>query len=132
MILSQQWKTYVVVVLIVGLIIGAGVGWAAKPVPPEFVPKSDFDKAKADLAKATTDYTKLKADYDALLKAGLTGEILIGSLMPLTGDLATYGANSKVAIEFAAEEVNAFLKASGAKWTLKIITEDTETKPDGA
>ena len=62
--------------------------------------------------------------------AGLTGEIKIGSLQPLSGDLATYGQNSKVAIEFAAEEVNDFLEESGANWTLKIVTEDTETKPD--
>ena len=62
--------------------------------------------------------------------AGLSGEIKIGSLQPLTGDLATYGQNSKVATEFAAEEVNAFLQESGANWTLKIVTEDTETKPD--
>jgi branched-chain amino acid transport system substrate-binding protein len=64
--------------------------------------------------------------------AELTGEVTIGSLQPLTGDLATYGANSKVAIEFAAKEVNDFLNKSGAAWTLKILSEDSETKPDVA
>jgi len=135
--LAQPWMKYVIVVLIVGLVIGSGIGWAVKPVPPEYVAKTELDKVnadltkvKADLDKLRTDYNKLKADYDALLKAGLTGEILIGGLHPLTGDLATYGQNSKVAAEFAAEEINALLKATGAKWTLKIVTEDTETKPD--
>ena len=135
--MAQPWMKYVIVVLIVGLVIGSGIGWAVKPVPPEYVAKTELDKVnadltkvKADLDKLRTDYNKLKADYDALLKAGLTGEILIGGLHPLTGDLATYGQNSKVAAEFAAEEINALLKATGAKWTLKIVTEDTETKPD--
>ncbi len=118
------------VALIVGLVVGAGIGWVAKPIPPEYVAKSDLDKAQADLAQVTANYNKLQADYQALQKAGLTGEVTIGALLPLTGDLATYGENSKVAAEFAAEEVNAFLNESGAKWTLKVVTEDTETKPD--
>jgi len=60
---------------------------------------------------------------------GLSGEITIGSLLPLTGGLATFGENSMVAIDFAAEEVNAFLEEAGAGWTLKILTEDTGTDP---
>jgi branched-chain amino acid transport system substrate-binding protein len=59
---------------------------------------------------------------------GLTGEVKIGSLQPLSGDLETYGHNSRVAIDMAAEEVNEFLKKAGAGWTLKILTEDSETK----
>jgi len=145
--LGQPWKTYLVVALIIGLVVGAGVGWVAKPIPPpgpEWVLKTELDKVKADLAaskaeldkvkadvaKLTGDYNKLKADYDALLKAGLTGEIVIGAILSLTGDLATFGENEKVAAEFAAKQINEFLKASGAKWTLKIISEDTQTKPD--
>jgi len=130
--LSQASRTFLIVALIVGLVVGAGIGWVAKPIPPEFVAKSELDKAQADLTQVTADYNKIKADYEALQKAGLTGEVTIGALLPLTGDLGTYGENSRVAADFAAEEVNAFLRASGAKWTLKIATEDTETKPDVA
>jgi branched-chain amino acid transport system substrate-binding protein len=60
---------------------------------------------------------------------GLTGEIQIGSLQPLSGDLETYGKNSEVAIALAEEEVNAFLAKAGAGWTLKIVTENSETDP---
>jgi len=62
----------------------------------------------------------------------MTGEIRIGSLLPLTGALATTGENSKVAIDIAVEEVNEFLKASGAKWTLRVLFRDTEGKRDVA
>jgi len=63
-------------------------------------------------------------------KVGLSGEVLLGAILSLTGDLATFGENEKVAAEFAAEHVNEFLKAYGAEWTLKIVAEDTQTKPD--
>jgi branched-chain amino acid transport system substrate-binding protein len=60
---------------------------------------------------------------------GLSGEITIGSLLPLTGDLATFGENSRATIDFAAEKVNAFLEETGANWILKIVHEDSETNP---
>jgi len=61
---------------------------------------------------------------------GLTGEVLLGFLGSMTGDLATYGENEATAAELAVEEVNEILRDSGAKWTLKLVVEDTETKPD--
>lgn len=63
-------------------------------------------------------------------RAGLSGEVQIGFLASMTGDLATFGENEKAAAEFASEQINELLKASGAKWTLKIVVEDTQTKPD--
>lgn len=62
----------------------------------------------------------------------MTGELWIGSLLPLTGVLATSGENSKVAIDMAVEEVNEFLKTSGAAWTLRVLFRDTEGKHDVA
>ena len=63
---------------------------------------------------------------------GLTGEIPIGALLPLTGPLASFGQNNKVAAEIAVEEVNDFLEKIGAGWRLKLYIEDTETKPSVA
>jgi branched-chain amino acid transport system substrate-binding protein len=63
---------------------------------------------------------------------GLTGEVKIGVLLPLTGDLATYGENSKSAVNLAAEEINDFLKKANAGWTLKLVHEDSETDPDAS
>jgi branched-chain amino acid transport system substrate-binding protein len=60
---------------------------------------------------------------------GLTGEVQIGALFPLSGDLGTFGENSKSAIILAEEEVNDFLETAGAEWTLKLVHENSETDP---
>jgi len=59
----------------------------------------------------------------------LTGEIPIGAILALTGDLSTYGIREKVAIEIAQDDINAYLKAAGANFTIKVLVEDTETDP---
>lgn len=63
---------------------------------------------------------------------GLTGEITIGAILPLTGDLATFGENNKVAAEIATGEINQFLQSVAAPWTLKLVVEDTGTNPTTA
>ena len=60
----------------------------------------------------------------------LTGEIPIGATLALTGDLASYGTRERVAIGMAQDDINAYLKAAGANFTIKVLVEDTETKPD--
>ncbi|MEM3897512.1 MAG: ABC transporter substrate-binding protein [Nitrososphaerota archaeon] len=63
---------------------------------------------------------------------GLSGEIPIGVLLPLSGPLGQFGENDKVAVELAVAEVNSFLERIGAGWRLKLYVEDTETKPEVA
>ncbi len=94
-----------VVAVIVALLIGVGIGFA---VAPAVLP------AVGAGAK------------------GPSGEIPIGAILPLSGVLATFGENNKVAAETAVEDVNAFLAKAGANWKLKLLVEDTETKPDVA
>ena len=86
---------------IIGLIIGAAIGYGAATAiaPPRPAP------------------------------VGLTGEVKIVALLPLTGVLSTYGENSRAAVELAASEVNDWLEARGAPWRLKLIVEDTATDP---
>jgi len=62
----------------------------------------------------------------------LVGEIPLGVLLPLTGDLATYGENSMAAINLAVGEANEILGEARARWTLKVLFRDTEAKPDVA
>ena len=60
----------------------------------------------------------------------LSGEVKIGALLSMTGDLAPFGENELVAAQFAAVEVNNFLSGVGADWFLTIEPEDTQIKPD--
>jgi len=63
-------------------------------------------------------------------EVGLSGDIELGGLFSLTGDLATFGENELVAAELAVDEVNDLLEAMGEDWTLKLVAEDTQTDPD--
>jgi branched-chain amino acid transport system substrate-binding protein len=100
-----------VVLLVVGLAVGAfALGPAVAP-------------ARVETVKVTERVT---------VAAGLTGEVTIGALLPLTGDLASLGENSRVALELALQEVNGYLKTVGAGFTIKLVVEDTETKPETA
>jgi len=94
-----------VVIAIVMLVVGALIGVLAYPMISPAIPGA---------------------------KPGLSGTVEIAALLPLSGDLATYGQNDKTAIEAAVEDVNFFLERAGAKWRLKLTVEDTETKPDVA
>jgi branched-chain amino acid transport system substrate-binding protein len=100
-----------VVLLVVGLAIGAfALGPAVTP-------------ARVETVKVTERVT---------VAAGLTGKVPIGALLPLTGDLASYGENSRAALELALKEVNDYLKMVGAGFTIELVIEDTETKPETA
>jgi len=139
--MSQAWKTYTAVALIVGLLLGIGIGWLAKPVPTG-VTQEEYNKLQAELASTVTQLNETKAlleefknslvsaGSEAPVKSTLTGEVKIGGLFCLTGDLATYGENEYTAAQLAAKHVNMFLKAIGANWTITIVAEDTQTKPD--
>ncbi|MDJ0273858.1 MAG: ABC transporter substrate-binding protein [Nitrososphaerota archaeon] len=101
-----------VVLLVVGLAIGAfAIGPAVSP-------------ARVETVRVTERVT--------VTAAGLPSEVTIGALLPLTGDLASYGENSRAALELALSEINDYLKRIGAGFTIKLVIEDTETKPETA
>jgi branched-chain amino acid transport system substrate-binding protein len=56
--------------------------------------------------------------------------ITVGALLPLTGDLQSYGLRAKAALEVALEDINKYLEEKGAWFRLELIIEDTATKPD--
>jgi len=56
--------------------------------------------------------------------------ITIGALLPLTGDLQSYGERAKAAVEFAVQEMNNYLEQENAWFRLELKVEDTQTQPD--
>ncbi|WP_316505325.1 ABC transporter substrate-binding protein [Nitrosopumilus sp.] len=60
---------------------------------------------------------------------GLSGEVTIGLILPLTGDLATHGIENHEGSKFGVEEFNKHLESIGASWHLKMISEDSATNP---
>ena len=57
------------------------------------------------------------------------GDINIGVIYPLTGDLAERGTHRLAGAELGAADFNAYLESIGANWQIILNVEDTETKP---
>lgn len=59
----------------------------------------------------------------------LSGEVTIGLILPLTGDLATHGMENLAGSEFGLVDFNKHLKEIRAPWHLKMVSEDSATNP---
>ncbi len=69
---------------------------------------------------------------DAGGAGGDVGQLKVGVLVPLTGDLAPFGGPNADAAKLAADTVNEAAKAAGVDLTLSLKNEDTKTDPQGA
>lgn len=98
-----------VVMLVIGIIAGYAIGHLTAPTAP---------------APAVTVTVTAPAPT-----AGLTGEVKIGALLPLTGVLSTFGAQYRAVAELVEKEINDYLASLGRAWRLKIVIEDTATDP---
>jgi ABC-type branched-subunit amino acid transport system substrate-binding protein len=64
---------------------------------------------------------------------GQTGTLTIGDLVPLTGDLSDFGPPGEKAANIAADQINKAATSTGADISgVKMLTEDSETKPDAS
>ena len=61
-----------------------------------------------------------------------TGELTVGVLVPLTGDLADFGGPGSDAANLAQAQINAAAEAAGFDLTMTLVEEDTKTDPQGA
>ncbi len=59
----------------------------------------------------------------------LSGEVKIGLILPLTGDLATHGEENWEGSKLGVFDFNKHLEKLGALWTLKMVSEDSATSP---
>ncbi len=111
--------------LIIGLVIGAVGGYLAAPQPQAVTVTSTVPT----VLTTTVTQPPVTTTVTATVAAGLRGEIPIGALMSLSGDLASFGKRESTALKIAEKEINDWLKQSGQAWTIKILEEDTGTKP---
>ena len=63
---------------------------------------------------------------------GLSGDIQIGLIAPLTGAIAQYGEENRAATQLAVDDFNAYLADKGAGWSLDLIVEDSQALPTAA
>jgi len=98
-------------IAIVSIIIGIGIGYGI----------GSSNTEPGDSA-AVTDSTTLEPSR-------LSGEVNIGLILPLTGDLATHGEENWEGSKLAVVDFNKHLEKIGAPWTLKMTSEDSATSP---
>ena len=98
-------------IAIAAIIIGIGIGYGI----------GGLNTDPADSAVVT--------DSTTLEPSGLSGEVNIGLILPLTGDLATHGEENWEGSKLAVVDCNKHLEKIGAPWTLNMTSEDSATSP---
>ncbi len=63
---------------------------------------------------------------------GFDGSMKVGAIVPLTGDLQSFGGAGNAALELATETANAALADAGYEGKVELLVEDGETKEDAA
>ncbi|MEM1546938.1 MAG: ABC transporter substrate-binding protein [Candidatus Methanomethylicia archaeon] len=119
-------RTDIIAIGIIALIIGVAVGYFAAPPKVGIVTTT---------IPGTTVTSVITSTYTTTVEKPippLTGEIPIGVLTQLSGELGAWGDNYRVALELAASEVNDFLSKAGMPFRIKLLVEDTASKPDVA
>lgn len=61
-----------------------------------------------------------------------SGDITIGALLPLTGNLASIGEASQAALEVSSKDVNDYFSGLGSETSVEVIVKDTESDPEKA
>ena len=76
----------------------------------------------------TESYSYATGDFRPKTSA-LSGEITIGSILPLTGELASHGEENMEATKLGVADFNEYLERQGEQWRLKLVSEDSATNP---
>lgn len=63
------------------------------------------------------------------VESGLSGDVTIGLILPLTGDLAHKGHENWEGSKFGLQQFNKYLEEGGEPWQLRMISEDSATNP---
>jgi len=107
-------STSVITFIVIGLVVGAAIGWVAKPIPlpgPEWIQKTEYDKLQANYNTALAQLAKLK-------KAQKVGLILAtGGLGDKSFNDISYAgvvkAKEELGIEFSYVEPKAIAEYEG-------------------
>ena len=85
--------------------------------------------SSSDMGTIAKDVPADVMEMPAEETSGLSGEVTIGLILPLTGDLATHGAENHEGSKFGVSEFNKYLQEINAPWHLKMVSEDSATNP---
>ncbi len=107
--MSSSGKT-IGIGIIIGLIIGLAIGFVASG-------SESVETESVTTPMQTTENSQL------------SGEVKIGLILPLTGDLSTHGIENLAGSELGVVDFNKHLEKIGVNWNLKMVKEDSATSP---
>lgn len=122
--MGQPWKTYVVVALIIGIVVGAAIGWVAKPIPVPVELEERISELESELVSARGELESTKGELASALKE--IEELKKPVVIKLTaycigpGPIPTTRATN---LEWAAGGLNRMLGVIGAKAKIEIEVE---------
>ena len=67
-----------------------------------------------------------------MMMSDIEGNVNVGVLVPLTGDLASQGEEDRIAAELAIADFNEYLANKGSSWSISGVIEDSQTNPVAA
>lgn len=103
--------------ILIALIVGIGLGYLARG---------------SGGTVTITQTVTTSAGISVPQQVGLSGEVYVGALLPLTGPLGSFAENDMVALKLAERDVNEWLERAGEKWRIKVLFEDTALDPKQA
>ena len=111
---------------IVGIIIVIGIAYGILGENMDVLPTEDLElftppEQTPELSEETPSTSEQPT--------GLSGEVTIGLILPLSGDLATHGEENWEGSKFGVVDFNQHLQEIGAPWHLKMVSEDSATSP---
>jgi branched-chain amino acid transport system substrate-binding protein len=121
-----------VVLIVIGIAIGYAI-WGSTAQQPARVQTLTLTIPGAATTSTVTMVSTVTTIQTITAQApGLRGEILIGALLPLSGDLASEGPLNRVATEMAIEDLNSYVKSLGLPIMFRLVVEDSATDPKTA
>ena len=72
----------------------------------------------------------LPAAYSQDAGGGISGEITVGTILPLTGVDSGHGEENMAATALAVDDFNEYLEGKGAGWSLRVAVEDSQSSHD--
>ena len=128
---AKVWASVIIVILIiVGVAAyyyaakGGGGATTTTPATTATTPAATSSPTTTAPAATSTSTTT-----SAGAATGKITYVKIGALLPLTGDLASFGKANKAAVLLAAHDFNEYLAKKGENWRIKLIVVDTMTDP---
>ena len=138
----------VAIYAIIGAAIAIGIAAAAVSSPADEPADMDAGMQPEDAATTAPESAETIDDVDEMTDKDMDAEsdsgtddgssaasssdaktVDVGALIPVTGDLASYGIDTRYGLDMALDHFNAYLQDKGADWRMRLIAEDTQTNP---